>query len=248
MTKKLKMRLQIFSDFHIEFGTDVWKYVTPQAPVAVVAGDIDARNFVETLNNISLKFEKVIALAGNHDFYGKDINWMKDIQGLADNVSLLNPGTVEYEGVTFIGSTMWSDCNKNDWLCVNSAARNVNDFRLIKNGLARFNVPDMIDLHLSEVEYMAHAFNENKGKKIVAVTHFLPSYAMVHPQWGTIDPMNHYFAASCDDLVLDSGASLWIAGHTHNFIDVMIGDVRCVANPIGYPGERRDFKDLIIEV
>jgi hypothetical protein len=44
-------------------------------------------------------------------------------------------------------------------------------------------------------------------------------------------------------------ARAWLFGHTHNFVDLMIGSTRIVANPRGYPSEKSEFRTgFVIEV
>ena len=45
-----------------------------------------------------------------------------------------------------------------------------------------------------------------------------------------------------DELVKESGAALWIHGHTHGCCDYVLGATRLVANACGYPFERTGFK------
>lgn len=250
------MKIQIFSDIHCEAYSNpsvLWKWITPQADIAVVAGDIDARKFETTMTEIASKFEKVIYLLGNHEFYHKDVSWRPNINLMPDNVILLDRSCYLQEDVIFIGATLWSDFKNQDHWVMKYADNSINDFYMItkSNGGRKFTVQDAYDIHLLDKEYIKCMIELNRNKKIVIVTHFMPSYALVHPKWksGNCDTLNYYFSSSCDDLVVDSGAAVFISGHTHDAYDTMLGDVRCVCNPFGYPGENRGkYKDLVIEV
>lgn len=37
-----------------------------------------------------------------------------------------------------------------------------------------------------------------------------------------------------DDVIREKKPSAWLFGHTHESMDVMIGDTRCLSNPYGY--------------
>ncbi len=47
----------------------------------------------------------------------------------------------------------------------------------------------------------------------------------------------------------ESGAALWIHGHTHGCCDYVLGGTRVVANACGYPFERTGFQaDRVVEL
>ena len=248
------MKIQIFSDIHAEGWADparLWTYVTPQADVAIVAGDIDARVYEATVREIAGEFKKVFVLLGNHEFYRKDITWRPDITRMPENVTLLDRSAEEYEGVLFAGATLWSDMKNGDPFLAQSADRCINDFRVISTGKGRaFKARDAADIHYKDKEFLDTIVELNRGKKLVIATHFMPSYALVHEKWkgGGTDELNYYFSANCDDLVTKSEAALWVFGHTHDRRDMMIGNVRCVCNPLGYARENPDFTDMIVEI
>jgi predicted phosphodiesterase len=250
------MDIQVFSDFHGEAyqgrPDTIWSYVTAMAPVAVVAGDIDAKNFEATINEIASRFELVICLAGNHEWYKRDISWRPDHTKLAPNVVFLDRDCYFHEDVMFLGATLWTDFKNQDWHVMHSANDGINDFHLIRQGDRKFKAHDAYELHLKDRGYLETVISNSidRESKLVVVTHFMPSYALVHEKWrglGT-DMLNYYFSANCDDLIEKSEAAAWIFGHTHDRRDMMLGDVRCVCNPIGYPRENPGYKDMVITV
>jgi hypothetical protein len=135
---------------------------------------------------------------------------------------------------------------------MNSAKTNINDFHIIKNGSHKFTPQMAYDLHMIEREYIKTQLELNRGRKMVVVTHFMPSYLMVHEKWKTAstDTLNHYFSANCDDLIMlakDCGAVSWVCGHTHDRRDIVLGDLPCYCNPLGYPKENPDYQNMVIE-
>ena len=64
------------------------------------------------------------------------------------------------------------------------------------------------------------------------------------------DLLNGAFASNLNELVLSSGALLWVHGHTHYWVDYSIGNTRVMCNPRGYAGEDvRGFDpNLVIDV
>lgn len=250
------MDIQIFSDFHGEAyqgrPDTIWQYVTPMAPVAVVAGDIDAKNFETTINEIATKFEHVVCLGGNHEWYKRDISWRPDPALMAPNVYFLDRSSVRIEDVLFAGATLWTDFKNMDWHTVHAANDGINDFHLIRKGDRKFKANDAYELHLKDHGYLDAVFGNpiHDESKLVVVTHFMPSYQLVHEKWKNMgsDMLNYYFSASCDGLIEKCGADAWIFGHTHDRRDIMLGDVRCVCNPIGYPRENPGYQDMVITV
>lgn len=249
------MDIQIFSDFHGEAYEDpnyIWKYVTPRAPVAIVAGDIDARKYEATVNEIATRFQHVVCLLGNHEFYKKNITWRPDKSLLAPNVHVLDRNVFELEDVIFIGATLWTDFNNMDWFVVHSAKDKINDFRIVRAENPQFPfTPHMAnDLHIKDKQYIKMMLEKYRGRKVVVCTHFLPSYSLITERWkeagGTL---NYYFSASCDDIIdgCEIGTT-WIFGHTHDVIETTAGNVRFFCNPIGYPRENPYYKDMVVNV
>lgn len=79
-----------------------------------------ALRFRDFLKWCSFQFPHVIYIAGNHEFYHG--NWKASIQYLRDecskfdNVYFLEQDLKVIDDVTFIGATLWTDCNKGDHL------------------------------------------------------------------------------------------------------------------------------------
>jgi len=59
--------------------------------------------------------------------------------------------------------------------------------------------------------------------KTVAVTHFLPHRAGIHPIHTTrgSDELTPYFTADCSSLMQRYRIDAWLCGHTHNSIDLV---------------------------
>ncbi len=65
------------------------------------------------------------------------------------------------------------------------------------------------------------------------------------------DLISAAYASHLDALVEQSGAALWIHGHTHDSFDYFIGGTRVICNPRGYFGYELnpDFNPgLVIDV
>lgn len=247
------MKLQIFSDLHLEgyhSPSVVWKFVNPVAPIAVVAGDIHSRRFEESVEEIATKFEHVVCVLGNHEFYHRDISWRPKKILMPSNVHVLDRSTVTIEDTLFVGCTLWSDFNNQETTLMHAAHDMINDFRLIGKSGTRFTPLNAHELHLKDYQYLKTIIEQNRGQKLVVVTHFMPSYDCVHEQWKTpqTELLNKYFSANCDELIRISEAKAWIFGHTHDYRDLELYGVPLLCNPLGYYGERRDFKEMVVEL
>lgn len=208
--------------------------------VLVLAGDICSKMavLIEFICHIEHRFKKVIYVPGNHEYYGSEMcAWNRVFRNTA-RAKFTNTyfavGTVEYctiDNVDFIFGTMWADGGKTyqEELMV---GRGIADFTHIKFDDRLFKVSDMQTLHRYQLSDIAHLLDRSINKTVV-VTHHLPSYSICHPRFGTA--YNGGFASAADDVV--NLANFWIHGHTHDTIDVTLGNTRVVANPAGYGRE-----------
>ena len=251
------MRVQIFSDIHCEADGSmyhyVWDKITPSAKIAIVAGDIHSKHYENQLSEIATKFDHVIAVYGNHEWYHTDIAWRANPKLLPKNVHVLDRSYWQYYNTVFIGVTLWTDFGGVDWFAMNAASNGINDFRIIYNGDKRFTPQDALGLHLKDRAYLKSMIErfQAEGKKIVVVSHFLPSYQCVNAKWkrnAPDDHLNRYFSANCDDLLDMDDISLWVFGHTHDKFDGVVGKTRAVCNPLGYPKENPFYSDLVVEI
>ena len=270
------MKIQVLSDLHVEFETyepmteerlttQIIMTETP-ADVVIFAGDTHTRGRGPGTAFERFKGKEIVMISGNHEYYGEAYpEHLKELQqnaSLFDNVHFLENQAVEIDDVVFLGCTLWTDFklwesgpfaglySRFEALQVADAC--MNDYRKItycNGGKYRSLLPnDTIQIHCDSVRWLKEQFDIHKGKKIVVVTHTGPSFKSV----GTLykkDMLSAAFASHLDDLVEQSGAALWIHGHTHEPCDYRIGKTRVLANPHGYPFEGRGFQpDLIVEV
>lgn len=254
------MQIQIFSDIHLEgmrSPAEIWNFVTPLAPVAVIAGDVDARRFELAVNEIATRFERVLVVLGNHEFYHKSISWRPDAARLSKNVTLLDRAATTHDGVRFIGATLWSDFNAGDPGTMLTAKARINDFRLIaaedSPTMGKILSPlDARAIHKKDKAFIASELERplDDGQRRVVITHFLPSYRCINPrrisESASLNLINHYFVGACDDLL--PRADLWITGHSHDAVDAWLDGTRVVSNPLGYRYENPGFKDKVVTI
>ena len=145
------MRVAVCSDLHIEFGGIELKN-TDNADVLILSGDICvAKKFGPSYDaffqDVSNEFPHVVYVMGNHEHYdgdyAKSAELLRNALERYKNVHFLDKQVWSHEGVTFIGSTLWTDMNNDDSMTKMHVARRMNDFQIVKNSSRKvtFNSP-----------------------------------------------------------------------------------------------------------
>lgn len=265
------MKIQLISDLHI--GVCQYTPVAAGADVIVVAGDVDAgfdtnvyRLFSDMLR--SSPQAHIVYVAGNHEFYGKDIIKFRDElhkfcgpasaggefeDRLDQRFHFLDNDEVIIGGTRFLGSTLWTNFElfgeSQKQSCMEEAARRLNDFYHIKIDGRLFTPQDSVDLHNTAVQWLEKKLkHEPFDGETVVVTHHAPSFASVVPHYQH-DPLSACYASKLDHLT--GLNALWIHGHTHDSLDYQIDKTRVVCNPRGYArnehsNENRSFKPAMV--
>lgn len=118
------VRMQVASDLHIEFQQrpDFDKLVaSTSASVLILAGDIGSPklpSYGAFLGAMAARYEHVIVIAGNHEYYGGTSPKAPTMADLAlmmreacapyANVHLLDDESLVIDSVRYVGSTLWS--------------------------------------------------------------------------------------------------------------------------------------------
>jgi Icc-related predicted phosphoesterase len=205
-----------------------------------------AQRYRDFLKRVSFEFPHVVYVAGNHEFYhGKWKGSIDDLRYEAarfDNVYYLERDIKEINGYTFVGATLWTDCNKGDPLTLHALADMMNDFRIIRNdehGYTKLRPAHAMYRHQQTVNYFKTVIGDRKDENIVVVGHHAPSLESIHERYR--DPsqslMNGGYASDLSEFILDHPQiKLWTHGHMHDPFDYNIGTTRIVCNPRGYGG------------
>lgn len=257
------MKISYVSDLHLEFGYQE----LPGGEVLILAGDIcEARSLEKCFHQTKLvdrtpgshrysdffqfecaKYEKVFMVMGNHEHYhgrfDKTYTQFKSI--LPDNVTLLENEVVEYNGVMFMGATLWTDCNNADQLTMYHLKAMMNDYKVVTNhykekGIYHKLIPEVtFRKHVLSKQYFQSVLSSMRDKPFVVITHHGPSHLSVHPNYKDDQIMNGGYVSNLGEFILDNeNIKLWFHGHVHDPVDYMIGETRVLCNPGGYPSER----------
>ena len=261
------MKIAVCSDLHLEFG-DINLKNADNADVLVLSGDIcvakelpysDSRKgetFRNFFDRCAKEFPQVVYVMGNHEHYHGDFQTSTTIIQEAvkgfDNFHFLDKESVDIDGVTFIGGTLWTDMNKEDPLTMGGIRGMMNDFNIIENSKtlsyfrtqdgfemntrpAKFMPIDAVEDHKLMVELIKNTIAANPTGKYVVVGHHSPSKLSTKPQYEKDVIMNGGYSSDLSELILDHPQiKLWTHGHTHHKFDYVIGETRIVCNPRGY--------------
>lgn len=219
-----------------------------------------ALRYREFFQRVSFQFPHVIYVMGNHEHYnGKFDKSAEELQGMLNylnihNVYILDRGTKVIDDVTFVGGTMWTDCNNGDSLTLYHLEHAMNDFRLIriaKENFRKFLPARTMSEHVKTKQYIQTVLQGlPEDAKAVVCTHHAPSHLSIHEYYKDDFLMNGGYASDLSEFILDHPKiKLWTHGHMHQTFDYVIGETRVVCNPRGYNDENPGFNsNFIVEV
>lgn len=246
----------ILSDLHFEWNKPFFVPKIEGVKFLILAGDIGSfKSHLPFIEDAATKYT-VIYILGNHEFYGHTLKEVRDFWKSVkiDNFYFLDNSSVVIDGIKFIGSTLWVNFGNEDPHCMFNASTEIKDFSKIINS----KNDDFIDPYEILEEYkIAHDFikkeiNEEDGFKKVLITHYGVSHQSVSEKYKfneNVLKLNHYFCNNLDFMIGYSKLSLVAHGHLHNTSDYMIGDVRIVCNPFGYPDSKNPtFEMKIVDI
>lgn len=228
------MKINYFSDIHLEFG---WlETPTTDADLVIAAGDISVGT--DAVRWLERCARPVLYVAGNHEYYGGDLlETNAEIKQACDgtNVRFLEQSEFFYEGVRFLGTTLWTDFGNGDEQILAKAATHMNDYHQIRFGERLLKPADIFSQNKQAILWLEIKLAEQFDGKTVVITHHAPS---VH-SWNPPPVDSTYVATYCnrlETLIEKTGVSLWIHGHIHHSADYQLGSTRVVCNPRGYHG------------
>lgn len=229
------MRINYFSDIHLEFGA--LDAPSNGADIIIASGDIGVCDQgVDWLKSLN---KPVIYVAGNHEFYGNEYRETLLLireKCLGSNVHFLENKRFDFQKIRFLGCTLWTDLYVEGQEKVDALSETLNDFRQI-----RFDGRFMDANDYSQMFHRSKAWLENElaqpfAGKTVVVTHHAPS------QWSWNEAPNALKKlAYCNDLkplMHEFEIAAWFHGHVHSRTDYLIAGSRILCNPRGYAGKK----------
>lgn len=249
------MKLRILSDIHcdingfrdtaFDFGEDF----------VICCGDISGSRFT-TEFWINRNVKRGIIIGGNHLGYEEVTGDKQDSFNLSikylqnkfnDKIYFLENQSITIDDVIFVGCVLFTDFNlyHNKPYCEFLAHKQLNDFRnvkLFKSGkLVKITSTDQIRMHNKSKKYIETICKENPDKKVVVITHHVPSIKSVSEYYKE-DYLSAAFASNLEELISKyDNLKLWCHGHIHSSADYELYGTRIIANPLGYGGENPAF-------
>jgi len=258
------MRIQLFSDLHLERYPAFQPKLAPDADLIVLAGDIGSYQNGSRLTGTDFGLERfspllgatgarVLYVPGNHEYDGLDFDETHArLRATCERLGItwLDRETVIVDHVRFVGTTLWADFDAlaaghelTKQLQLREKAFRAANFYLGKNTTLRNGEPVLAEgwraMALDCQAWLRAALAEPFDGVTVAVTHFAPSLKSADPRYG-VTPGTAGFCNALDDLL--PLAEVWMHGHLHCMNDYVVAGVedgrpwscRVVANPLGY--------------
>jgi predicted phosphodiesterase len=270
------MRLHVFSDLHLEFGT---MQFSPEvrsgalAELVLLAGDIDLRRRAP-LWAAETFAQPVALIGGNHEPFGDSLyatiaasrkaaerasrNRKHRVRFLERETWVMN--ACDGTSVRVIAATLWTDFEvqgRGDRRRAMAAAHHgMSDFERIRirdslyGNIRRLEPHDQLRLHEISRTFLADELGKRFDGITIVMTHHAPSLRSV-PSKHRDDALTPAYASDMEHLIERFRPALWVHGHVHSSVDYAIGGTRVICNPRGYiPDELNPSFDpqLVVEI
>lgn len=229
------MRINYFSDVHLEFGPQL----SPDndAELVVAAGDIGiSKQGVEWLKQLN---KPVVYVAGNHEFYNCEYKQtLRELRAecAGSQIHFLENDRLIYKGIRFLGCSLWADLFLEGSEKAEALGLTLNDFRKIRFDDDAFDQKAFSELHHYSRQWLEHELAKPFNGKTIVVTHHAPT------EWSWDDSKNKLKKlAYCTDLKYlfhEYEIEAWFHGHIHSPGDYRIAGARILSNPRGYVGRK----------
>jgi len=252
------MKLHIVSDLHL--SACAWEPPETDADAVILAGDVarpaEAVAWARRLGKI------VLYVPGNHEFYGGSIpRRIAELKSLSagTDVRVLDSEEACFQGVRFLGATLWTDFRlfgqgERGAAAMGEAQKLIRDFSRIRVGDdgPLFTPADSQALFDSHARWLERKLDEPYAGPTVVITHHAPSPRSIHPRFAE-SLLNACFVSDAQKLLDGRRVCLWVHGHTHDSFDYVVNGTRVLCNPRGYAREgvnenARFDPDLTIEI
>ena len=240
------MRIQLFSDLHLERDPAFQPLIQAGTDVVVLAGDIGSYQARSRLPNEDFGLARfsplrpgassaqVLYVPGNHEFDGLEHDEAYErLRRVCAHLGILwlDREVLVIDGVRFIGTTLWSDFDAlagseqdpaKQLQARNKAFRAAN-YYLSKNTTFREGEPVLAEaqreMSLACQAWLREALAVPFDGPTVAVTHYAPSLRSADPRYG-VSPGTAGFCNSIDELI--PYADVWMHGHLHCANDYLV--------------------------
>ncbi len=254
------MKIQIFSDLHVDVAPVKPIQIMPGVDLVIVAGDtcegvLHAFDYLRQIVAVQIP---ILMVLGNHEYYRRFIPHelaLARSHAAEFNIHLLENDTIVLGGVRFVGATLWTDYRifgeSNQAAVMNACATGMNDHRRIgwqKQPWLRFRPQEAALLHHRSKTYLAEVLTTPFRGPTAVISHHACHPRSIHPAFMS-DSLTGAFASDLSTLIEAHRPTLWVHGHVHQSFDYRVGETRILCNPHGYGGGNPNFDGaLVVEV
>ncbi len=256
------MKIQLLSDLHLETHPNFAPEISAEADLLILAGDVgsyQAGSMLLDKHDLDFGLARfsprqdlgawpvpVFFVPGNHEYDGMPFEEAHDrLQETCArlNITWLQQRIEIFQGVRFIGCTLWSDFEAlvpttgalTQQLKAREKAERAADFYLRKTGTVFQGEPFLSGAVNAKAQadqaWLTQALSIPFEGPTVVITHFAPSLKSADPRYG-LTPGTAGFCNALDHLL--PLADVWLHGHLHCAHDYVHRGCRVVANPLGY--------------
>lgn len=241
------MRIYYLSDIHNDYhaSNHLLSLTGDKEAVLVVAGDINSKGrTVRDLEEVADRWKHIIALPGNHDWWGLALHETHKFETTADNVTILMDDWKIIDDVCFFGGTCWHPINNP--LDEMSWRFAMNDAKKIRGPhWKRLSGFDIQNAHLDTLKFIEDVKRTFPDLKKVLVTHHALCSKSLDPRYQGEDSNRWYYSENPEIL---EGINVHIHGHIHQESDYEVYGCNVVCNPLAYSArENPDFGIRIID-
>jgi hypothetical protein len=240
------MRIQLFSDLHLERYPGFQPRIGADTDVVVLAGDIGSYQSSSRLGGDDFGLERfsplrpdaprarVLYLPGNHEFdaleYDEAYARLRATCARL-GITWLDRETVTIDHVRFVGTTLWADFDAlaaregdiGKQLKQREKAFRAANYYLSKNTTLKDGAPVLAEaqreMSLDCQAWLRDALGVPFDGVTVAVTHFAPSLLSADPRYG-LTPGTAGFCNAMDGMF--PLADVWLHGHLHCANDYIV--------------------------
>ena len=258
------VRALIMSDLHLELEAEAgldWFDSLPLMPnestydVIILAGDIalggELNNrydqLLEYFAGLNKLNKPVLFVNGNHEYYlsynfgnlGEILSQKLDNHKY-NNIHLLDRSTFEYQGITFVGATLWTDFDNKNEEEMEKAKASMSDYDFIAfpsshgAGPKKIKPKDVYKEHKKDIIYITEQLEVLADKNCVVITHHAP---VEHHELSLQLPSA--YQSDLSSVISKLKPLAWVHGHIHQSIDKTVVDTRILCNPRGYIAHKR---------
>ncbi|AUR85809.1 calcineurin-like phosphoesterase superfamily domain protein [Vibrio phage 1.081.O._10N.286.52.C2] len=246
MVKAKKLNVYYCSDIHNDYhARNALLDLTGDVDaVLVVAGDINSKGrTVRDLEEVADRWLAVIAVPGNHDWWGLALHERHKFKSELDNVHVLLEDWVVIKDVTFVGTTLWHEVE--DWHAGMIWKESMNDQKKIRgHNWCRLQGHHIHSEHVRAVKFIEDAQRVINGKKILITHHAMCSKSIDERYVG--QSSNRFYYTNLPHLL--EGFDFHIHGHVHQEFDYEVYDCNVVCNPHAYGSENDDYGIRILSI